>query len=57
MFKLQARGADGKQLWAYRYRLNGRGSSRPQVGGYATRADAEQALRNTLDRLRRAGGR
>ena len=30
--KLKAKGANGQALWAYRYRLEGRGSSRPQVG-------------------------
>jgi hypothetical protein len=32
---LKARRSDGKVLWAYRYRLNGRRSKRPQVGGFA----------------------
>jgi hypothetical protein len=50
--RLKARRSDGKALWAYRYRLNGRRSKRPQVGGFATRADAERALRRTLARLR-----
>ena len=49
---LKARRSDGKALWAYRYRLNGPRSKRPQVGGFATRADAERALRRTLARLR-----
>jgi hypothetical protein len=26
VFKLKARGADGRPLWAYRYRLDGRAS-------------------------------
>jgi hypothetical protein len=43
VFKLKTRGPDGQRLWAYRYRLEGRGSERPQVGGFATRADAEKA--------------
>jgi len=33
VFKLKAKGANGQALWAYRYRLEGRGSARPQVGG------------------------
>jgi hypothetical protein len=37
VFKLKAKGLDGQPLWAYRYRLEGRGSTRPQVGGFATR--------------------
>ena len=52
---LRARRADGKPLWAYRYRVNGRCSRRPQVGGFATRAEAERALRRTLERLRPGG--
>src|SRR5581483_4970104 len=42
VFKLKTRGADGQPLWAYRYRLDGRGSVRRQVGGFATRAEAEE---------------
>ena len=37
VFKLKTNGADGQPLWAYRYRVEGRGSERPQVGGFATR--------------------
>jgi hypothetical protein len=44
VFKLKAKGADGEPLWAYRYRLDGRGSARPQVGGLASRAEAQKAL-------------
>ena len=43
VFKLKARGADGRPLWAQRYRLDGRGSARPQVGSFASRAEAEEA--------------
>jgi hypothetical protein len=57
VFKLKTKGADGQVLWAYRYRLEGRGSERPQVGGFATRAEAETALRKVLDRLGPGGGR
>src|SRR5437763_10299378 len=57
VFKLKAKGHDGQPLWAYRYRIEGRGSERPQVGGFATRADAEKALRKVLDRLGPGGGR
>jgi hypothetical protein len=42
-------------VWAYRFRLNGRGSKRPQVGGFASRAEAERALRKELSRLRPGG--
>jgi len=51
VFKLKVRGADGEPLWAYRYRLEGRGSARPQVGGFASRAEAQKALRKVLDRI------
>ena len=57
VFKLKTKGPDGQALWAYRYRLEGRGSKRPQVGGLATRAEAETALRKVLDRLGQGGGR
>jgi hypothetical protein len=39
-------------VWAHRYRVNGGRSKRPQVGGFATRAQAERALRRELERLR-----
>ncbi len=42
VFKLKTRGVDGQPLWAYRYRLEGRSSERPQVGGFASRAEAEK---------------
>jgi hypothetical protein len=51
VFKLTAKAADGEPLWAYRYRLEGRSSARPQVGGFATRAEAQKALRKALDRI------
>jgi integrase len=52
VFKLKAKAADGQPLWAYRYRLEGRrGSVRPQVGGFASRADALKALEKVLERL------
>src|ERR671922_1329082 len=57
VLKLKTRGADGQPLWAYRYRLEGRGSERRQVGGFATREEAERALRKVLDRLGPGGGR
>src|SRR4051812_50076795 len=56
VFKLKAKGPDGQPLWAYRHRIEGRGSERPQVGGFATRAEAEKALRKVLDRLGAGGG-
>ena len=57
VFKLKAKGPDGQALWAYRYRLEGRGSERPQVGGFATRAEAEKALRKCSTGLGRGCGR
>jgi len=51
VFKLKTKGEDGKPLWAYRYRLQGRGSGRRQVGGFATQTEAQRALRKALDRL------
>ena len=51
VFRLKAKGVDGQPLWAYRYRLEGRGSARPQVGGFASRTEAQDALRKVLDRL------
>jgi hypothetical protein len=51
VFKLKARCADGEPLWAYRYRVAGRGSARLQVGGFSTKAEAQRALQNRLARL------
>ena len=51
VFKLRNSNAHGDPLWAYRYRVDGRGSRRPQTGGFATRIDAQRALRRELDRL------
>jgi integrase len=51
VFKLKARSADGEPLWAYRYRVAGRGSARLQVGGFVSRAEAQRALQHRLARL------
>ena len=51
VFKLKATCADGEPLWAYRYRVAGRGSARRQVGGFSSRAEAQRALQNKLARL------
>jgi integrase len=51
VFKLKARCADGEPLWAYRYRVAGRGSARVQVGGFSSRAEAQRALQHKLARL------
>jgi hypothetical protein len=44
VFKLKTRGADGKPTWAYRYRADGRGSARPQVGGFGSQVEALHLL-------------
>jgi integrase len=51
VFKLKTTCADGEPLWAYRYRIAGRGSARRQVGGFSGRAGAQRALQNKLARL------
>jgi hypothetical protein len=57
MARLRTKGVDWKPLWAYRYRCEGRASARPQVGGVASRAEAEAALQKVLDRIGPGGGR
>ena len=52
VLKLRSRRSDGKAQWAYRYRINGNSSKRPQIGGFATRAEAERALKRELARVR-----
>jgi hypothetical protein len=52
VLKLRSRTADGKPVWTYRYRVNGRRSKRPQVGGFARPTEAQRALQRTLGRLR-----
>ncbi len=53
VFELRGTGSDGERLWAYRYRVAGRGSRRSQRGGFATQGDAAVALDRVLDRVRR----
>jgi len=53
LFRLKRTGRDGERLWAYRYRLGGRGSKRVQRGGFACERDAGEALARELERLRR----
>jgi len=55
VFKLRSR-ADHETLWAYRYRLGGRGSKRVQRGGFASEVDARAALKRALEKLRREHG-
>lgn len=57
IFELKATGPDGQPLWAYRYRLDGRGSRRIRRGGYATDDDAHDALRRALVAAQRGKGR
>ena len=58
VFKLKTKGAEAQPLWAYRYRLEGRGSSRLQVGVFASRAEAQKALNaaTLLDLLKSLDG-
>ena len=51
--ELTRRGADGRPLWAYRYRTGGRDSKRVQRGGFASEHDARDALERELERVRR----
>lgn len=53
MFELTTRGRDGGELWAYRFRVGGRGSKRIQRGGFASEQDAREALDRELERVRR----
>ena len=52
VLKLRSCRSDGKARWAYRYRVSGSCSKRPQVGGFATREEAERALKRGLARFR-----
>jgi hypothetical protein len=56
IFKLTARDADGRALWAYRYRTGGRDSERVQRGAFTSEGDARAALERALEKLRRANG-
>jgi integrase len=53
VFELKRRSREGNSLWAFRYRIGGRGSRRVQRGGFATEQDAAAALERELERLRR----
>jgi integrase len=53
VFRLKRTGGDGVPLWAFRYRVGGRGSKRVQRGGFASERDAAEALERELERLRR----
>src|SRR6266508_4068837 len=45
-----------RSVWAYRYRVGGRGSRRVQRGGFASERDASEALDRALERVRRERG-
>jgi integrase len=53
LIQLKRRGRDGQALWAFRYRVGGRGSKRVQRGGFASEREAAAALERELERLRR----
>jgi hypothetical protein len=53
LVRMKRTGRNGEPLWAYRYRLGGRGSKRVQRGGFASERDAAEALERELERLRR----
>jgi integrase len=53
VFELETRDPAGNKLWAYRYRTGGRDSRRIQRGGFASKREAAEALRQALERVRR----
>jgi integrase len=53
VFELKRQSRNGHSLWAYRYRIAGRGSRRVQRGGFASEQDASDALDRELERVRR----
>src|SRR4051812_39378799 len=57
IFELITTGPGGERLWAYRFRLDGRGSRRIQRGGYASADDARRALQQALTAAQRRKGR
>src|ERR671918_785768 len=56
VFELKGAAADGRPVWAYRYRRGGRGSRRVQRGGFESEQAAAEALARALARLRREQG-
>ena len=56
VLRIKSSDGDGRALWAYRYRVGGRGSRRVQRGGFVSERDAREALERALERLRRANG-
>src|ERR671911_1926358 len=53
LVRLKRTSREGTPLWAYRYRVGGRGSRRVQRGGFVSERDAAEALGRELERLRR----
>src|SRR5215207_9630925 len=53
VFEVKRRSREGEPLWAYRYRVAGRGSRRVQRGGFPSEHAATAALERALERLRR----
>jgi integrase len=53
VFELTTRAREGGRLWAYRFRVGGRGSKRIQRGGFAAPQDACDAFERELERVRR----
>ena len=53
LIRLKRTGREREPLWAYRYRVGGRGSKRVQRGGFTSEGDAAEALERELERLRR----
>jgi integrase len=56
VFELKTSSNGGEALWAYRYRIAGRGSRRVQRGGFRTETAAREALERALEQLRRERG-
>jgi integrase len=56
VFELKGKGGDSRTVWAYRYRVGGRGSRRVQRGGFESEQAAAEALARALERIRREQG-
>jgi hypothetical protein len=54
VFERKRRSRDGNVLWAFRYRIGGRGSRRVQRGGFSSEQGAVAALERELDRITRS---
>ena len=55
VFELRRQGADGRTVWAYRYRMGGRGSRRVQRGGFVSDQAAAEAGGRSDDARGRVG--